>query len=172
MGSPNFYTDTDGLNVAIDTSFFKDYDPQSPYADDLHDELREKSKQMESFVDSLPRLFWHEVVFQTGYHEGFQVYIKGNWINKDKFTEAIVNDWKSYQSLTTANGYEVELDACPYFKSNAVNITYFSLDRAIDKEYKTLHNAIVEKANELGLGEVIGSSWTSSVDYPINIRKI
>lgn len=171
MGSPNFYTDTDGLNVAIDTSFFPDYDYEDP-CEVVNDILCEKSKEMESFVNSLPTLFWHEVVFQMGYHEGFQVYIQGNWENKDKFTEEIVNDWKSCKSLTTANGYEVDLDNCPYFKSNAVNITYFSLDRAIDKEYKTLHEAIAQKAIELGLGEVVGRTWCSSVQYPINTRKI
>lgn len=171
MGSPNFYTKTDGLNVAIDMSFFPDFDSEDAgAAEDAYDDIREKSQVMREFIESLPNQYWHRVVYQTGHYEGFQVYIEENWNNRDDFEIKTVKDWENYQHFTDASGQNMEICDCPYFKSNAVNITYFSLSNAIDKEYKTLHAAILAKAIELELGEVVGSTWTSSVEYPLNVR--
>lgn len=173
MGSPNFYTGVSGLNVAIDYDKFA-AQGLDPVADDVEisDEISTAYAELECFINNLPRLYWHSVTLKPGYHEGFQLYIEGIWCNKDEFTTQIVKDWQGYKYFTDASQNLREVGDCPYFNSNAVNITYFSLDRAIDKEYKTLHNLILEKAKECGLGEVIGSSWSSSVEYPLNAKMI
>lgn len=173
MGSPNFYTGCEGLNVAFDTNFIEGYDYEDPDDNDDYDFFLNRCYDaMKEFVDGLSTQFFHTVEIDYGYHNGFQVYISEEWKDLDAYMKGIVDDWEKYKCFTDAKGYEYKLEECPYFKSNAKNITYFSLQRAIEKEYKTLHNLLLEKAKELDMGQVVGSSWTSSVKYPINAKKI
>lgn len=167
MGSPNFYTGTENLNLAVQVDYEDEF--ESDLASD--DALLQK-KNMEDFVNQLDTLFFHKVVINTGYHSGFQIYIENEWENFEKYVEGVVDDWNNYKSVTDVLGYEHSLDDCPYFRKNLKNVTPFELKRAINREYRYLHNALLQAGMDEGLGEVVGQTWTSSVHYPILSKKI
>ncbi|HFG7030778.1 TPA: hypothetical protein ACGIK9_003277 [Acinetobacter baumannii] len=172
MGSPNFYTNTQLLNVAacLDNSDYSDED-DSCLDSDL-ELIQDKRTEMEAFISNLPTLYWHNIELNNGYHDGFQVYIEENWKNFDAYVDQILSDWDKWNYFTDSQGYEVELQNCAYFRKNIKNLTRNELKRAINREAKELHNLLLEKAQELYLGEVLGKTWTSYVHYPIQSKKI
>lgn len=158
MGSPNFDTNSDILvNVAIDYNDFYDEDEDTYYCDiDLIDDT-------ELFVDSL-RTWFHSVKIQDGYHSGFQIKV-AECVDSD----GIVTDWQDYRQFSDKDGYLCDIRDCPYFASNAVNITYFTVKRAMKKELAYLTEQVETFAKDNGMGRVVGKTWTSSVDYDWSI---
>lgn len=166
MGSVNFFTGTNNLNLAVDIDFIANmygYDAEEDY-EDIDSDISMLYAQLKAFVEEdLPHTFFHKVELNLGEHSGFQVYIDEGWTSRDAFEQCYVDDWNKWKCFTDLNGYEYELEECPYFRKNIKNVTYHNISQAIDREYKALHNLILSKAKELGLGEVFGRTWTSSV---------
>lgn len=165
MGSPSFYTNTDHLNLAIEVCKYDFDDEQSDYGD----EIAFERESMQLFLENdLPTLFFHTLEMNSSYNtNGFQVYIEDCWTNYNDYIATVVSDWNKYKEFSDLKGYYTELQDCPYFNRNAKNITAFSLKAAIQREYKTLHNLLLKKGLELGMGEVVGRAWSSNVHYPI-----
>lgn len=181
MGSPNFYTNTNNLNLGIDFGHvakrlgFDEYDYSDIDAQDAHEELKSCNEAIQDFIDSLGTLFFHKVVLDHGYHNGFQVYIDEQWHNYENFVNEILQDWECYQMVMDINGYEHELDQLsfnPIFRSNMKNLTRFNLESAIKNEYKTIHNGLLKLAKDIGLTEIVGSGYTQSLSKKLFTRKI
>ena len=74
MGSPNFYTNTNNLNLGIDLGHvatrlgFDEYDHSNIDAQDAHQELKASNEAIQDFIDGLDTLFFHKVVLDHGYH--------------------------------------------------------------------------------------------------------
>ena len=171
MGSPNFYTNTDMLNLGIELSYYDEDDEFDIEIDQM--ELHDSFEMIKEKVDNLDTLFFHRVYVENGYHSGFQVFIESAGSDEYLFKSEIVSDWNKYKSFLDVNGNEyTELTDCPYFRNNLKNITPFELARAIKREYRYLHNELLKIGEEFGLGEVVGQTWTSSLHYPILSKKI
>lgn len=154
MGSPNFATNSDILvNVAIDYNDFYDEDEDTfNYDTGLIDDA-------ELFVNSL-RTWFYEVNLIDGYHSGFHITVM-----ECVTSDGVVLDWNNYKYFQDKDGYSCTLDCCPYFASNAVNITYFTIKRAMKKELAYLTEQVETFAKDNGMGRVMGKTWTSSVNY-------
>lgn len=175
MGTPNFYSYTDGLNVGLDLGFFAtmgfDTTHDSDDSERINSLMYNKAKKVEQFIAELPTLFFHDISLNYGEDSGFQIYMEANYEkDREKYIERSLHEWTEKESFTDTQGWEVELRECPYFRKNIKNLTAFSLSRAMDKEHKVLHNMIVNIAKELGMGEVVGKGFCSSVKYPLEIK--
>ena len=162
MGSPNFYTNPNLLaNFGIDSYA---YSPEG--CDSFHHELTAAQKIAEEFILDLPRMYFHEIVMRGGYHEGCQLYLEANYgLDLDGYAQRTLNDFELYDSTTDTNGYEFDLLECEYFRSNIKNATLNNIKQGILKERRVLSELLKAKALQIGMGEIIGSSWTSSVNY-------
>ena len=167
MGSPNFYTNAEGVNFAIDAEPFT-YTPEvdedeeigEPYFDEsAYRDVSESASELEQKLND--KTFFHSVVMSYGYHEGFQLYIE-----QQTLEDATVESWNNYKEFSdlNGNGYE-DLSEIPYFNKNAKNVTHFSLKTAIKREYDYLAGELTKFAKENYMGEVVGKSWTSCVSY-------
>lgn len=165
MGSPNFYTGTNLLNVGFvyEVAEEEQEDECSCAEDDATFLVNEIKTAFDSWLNDQGNLFFHTVEIEHGYHEGIQVYIQEAFEKRENFIKSTVDDWNKYKEFSGIDGYDVDLEDCPHFRSNIKNITAFELDLAIKREHKELHNALLEFAKEHGMGQVIGSSWTSSL---------
>lgn len=181
MGSPNFYTNTNNLNLGIDLGHvakrlgLDEYELSDFEVLEATQELKSTNEAIQDFIDSLDTLYFHKVVLDHGYHNGFQVYIDEQWHNYENYVNEILKDWERYQMVMDVHGYENDIDQLglnPIFRSNMKNLTRFNLESAIKKEYKTIHNGLLKLAKEIGLTEIVGSGYTQSLSEKIFTRKI
>lgn len=181
MGSPNFYTNTNNLNLGIDLEYvakqlgLDEYDLSDIDADDARQEIKSSQEVIQDFIDGLDTLYFHKVVLDHGYHSGFQVYIDEQWHNYENYVSEILKDWDRYQMVMDIDGNENDLEQLsfnPIFRSNMKNLTRFNLESAIKNEYKTLHNGLLKVAKEIGLTEIVGSGYTQSLSEKLFTRMI
>lgn len=166
MGSPNFYTRTDGLNLGMEY----DYDEED--TDAYQDDITETFKAVEQRVSVFGTRYWHQFQLSYGYHNGFQVYIEPVFVNQEACINGVLSDWTNYKEFADIDGYDVDLADVEYFRKGIKNITATEMGHAIRREYKAMHNFLLEIGEELGLGEVVGVTWTSHLAHPIQSKRL
>ena len=175
MGSPNFYTATNLLNVGFDFEEQDDEDLEDAYCSTAADAnfcITEIKSAFDTWLNEQGNLYFHNIVLDSGYYSGIQIYLEPIFKDRNRFIEETVVDWNKYKEFSGVDGYQVELEDCAYFRSDLKNITAFELDRAIKREHRALHNALLDFAKEQGMGEVVGSSWTSSLSDAIVSKRM
>lgn len=175
MGSPNFYTGTKLLNVGFDLEVPDDQELEDVYGSAAADAqfcITEIKTAFDTWLSEQGNLYFHNIVLDSGYYSGIQIYIDPIFEDRNSFIDVTVADWKKYQEFSGVDGYQVALEDCAYFRSDLKNITAFELDRAIKREHRALHNALLDFAKEHGMGEVVGSSWTSSLSDAIVSKRM
>ncbi|UNW11157.1 hypothetical protein MOW14_14735 (plasmid) [Acinetobacter indicus] len=154
MGSPNFYTGNDVIaNFAIDYECF-DY------------ELNLISEAVEAINANLKL---HKIIEKAGYHAGVQWYLVSTHDADALWTEA--RDWTadSEKGVYSDEGYYRELDEL--FTAKHVKhlengtFSFEHLKEVFRAEETAAVEALEQLAESYGLGQVVGKSWTSSVDY-------
>lgn len=175
MGSPNFYTFTDLLNVGFDIDNTCDEmlegDCESA-AEDADFIITEIKTAFESWLKEQGDLFFHNVVLDSGYYSGIQIYLEPVYKDRNAFIDETVAVWDKYKEFSGVDGYDVAIEDCPHFRKNLKNITPFELLQAIKREHRDLHNALLDFAKEQGMGEVVGHTWTSSLSNTIVSNKM
>lgn len=175
MGSPNFYTATNLLNVGFDIEVPDDEELEDVYgsaAADANFCITEIKAAFDTWLNEQGNLYFHNVVLDSGYYSGIQIYLEPVYKDRNAFIAETVADWNKYQEFSGVDGYTVALEDCPYFRSNLKNITAFELLQAIKREHRELHNALLDFAKEHGMGEVVGRSWTSSLSNAIVSKRM
>ncbi|QYC52644.1 hypothetical protein [Salmonella phage SSBI34] len=171
MGSPNFKTSNVRLNLA---SFpFNDYNDDEEIQEQNYEDhsywVEQQYEAMKAVIDEIPTPDFWDIHIESGYHEGFQVYIESNC--GDDYQDQVFQDLYRYNEACLPSGYPLNMQDLPYARKGSVNITPFNLKYAIENEYKAIHNKILAAAKEAGIGEVFGSSWCSNVG-PIESKLI
>lgn len=163
MGSPNFRTSNIALNLASPefSAYDDDEEIQEQNAEDHAFYVGELRDQMQHVIDGIDTPEFWTVSIESGYHEGFQVVIESNC--GDDYQEQVFADLARYGEAYLPSGYQMFMQDLKYARAGAVNITPFNLKWAIENEYRALHNEILAAALDIGIGEVHGSSWCSSV---------
>lgn len=159
MGSPNFYTGNELLlNFALDGDCDESCDG---YCDcGMQNDLSNTYKLAEDFISSLPTLYFHKIELNSGYHQGFQVYL-----SQERTVAGVVYDWDKYKEFSDIDGYNVDIYDCGYFRANVKNATEFNVQYAVKCELAALSELLTDFARSNSLGEVVGYTWTSSVCY-------
>lgn len=151
MGSPNFYTNVEGVNFAVefeeDVMSIDDFNELHVFATELVETLNNST-------------FFHLVKLQNGYHSGFQLYIQDELL-----VDEACETWAKYGEFYDIHGNSHNLEDCPYFRPDAKNVTHYSLIAARKRERSALTNKLTAFAREHSMGQVVGKSWTSSVSY-------
>lgn len=174
MGATNFTTKSDiFIHVGILPQFnYEDEDERELENEEISwtfDRLREAVDNINDF------LVWHELVLDTGYYEGIELYVKE--INAQQMVE---NCRVGDVTVCNKNGYEMELDQVyayddkdrrvNLFRKGQVGLTYHSLDRAINRDRTIAYNHVVKLAQEYGLNDAWGG-WCSGVADELTYKR-
>ena len=161
MGSPNFFTN--GLLVVgieacnADEQDFEDFTGLFELSDTVEEQVKEINRSLVFF----------SLRHQLGYHSGFQVYI-----DQDAAPATVFNEYAKYWAAGDAVGvydcagslHEINDEALVQAAQDGT-LTVEQLVAYMAQEQATVTSLLKSLALQHGLGEVIGRSWTSSVDY-------
>lgn len=154
MGSPNFRTANIILNMGLEFDESDDNDYDQDYRDEMYNEIKAK-------IEDLPRMHFHQVVLEYGYHSGFQLILEE--LIPESYVDDCMGDLYKYNECSLPSGYTFEIQDLDHAPRRAVNITRRNLKIAINGEMKEAFNAVLAIAEEFGLGQVHGLNYTSSV---------
>lgn len=154
MGSPNFNTSDD---ILLNLATFETASQDEDYTYELND----TRKEIETALNQLRDLDFYKVQIESGYHEGFQIMLVSDM--PSEYVAECVLDFEKYKEAYKPNGYAFVMEDLQFSKPYMVNVTKQNLQRTIDAEYKYIHNELLRIAEEHGLGEVHGKTWTSHV---------
>lgn len=188
MGSPNFRSDTKLDSYAMDDLIL---DPNDYSCGDTEGEIdwdsfyddvepiinSAREKITEWLEDNIPQeILIYEIRY--GYHSGFQVIIEQDLDLDGLLTEVNSMNGAYTPRITGIDGYETEWEELPeplkqvplQWQDGVWSVDAAVLGAALDELTNTFMLSLARKAREIGMGLIVGKTWTSSVDYKFPIE--
>lgn len=169
MGAANYYvSEQPFLNVGLDQNFPERFQDEQ----DMQESMAAMCEALDLFIDSLPKCYFYRIVTEPGYHFGFQAYIVPNFSNLGKYAAYRAKELEKYHSFTDVNGYETDIEACPYIRKGLTRINAETIQLAMQREYRQLHNLLLAEAKKIGLASLSYEAPLRHEAYPIPLKPL